>query len=54
MLVEDDGRSPRVDPAAWVAQTAVRCGDVRVAAGVRVLWNNAQLFGRHRDDGVVG
>jgi carbonic anhydrase/acetyltransferase-like protein (isoleucine patch superfamily) len=39
MLVEHDGRSPTVDPGAWVAPTAVLCGDVRVAAGARVLWN---------------
>ena len=31
MLVEHEGRSPTVDPAAWVAPTAVLCGDVRVA-----------------------
>jgi carbonic anhydrase/acetyltransferase-like protein (isoleucine patch superfamily) len=39
MLVEHEGRSPLVDPGAWVAPTAVLCGDVRVATGARVLWN---------------
>jgi gamma-carbonic anhydrase len=39
MLVEHEGRSPQVDPDAWVAPTAVLCGDVWVAAGARVLWN---------------
>jgi carbonic anhydrase/acetyltransferase-like protein (isoleucine patch superfamily) len=39
MLLEHEGRSPTVDPGAWVAPTAVLCGDVRVAAGSRVLWN---------------
>jgi carbonic anhydrase/acetyltransferase-like protein (isoleucine patch superfamily) len=39
MLVEHEGRSPDVDPGAWVAPTAVLCGAVRVAAGARVLWN---------------
>jgi gamma-carbonic anhydrase len=39
MLIEHEGRSPQVDPGAWVAPTAVLCGDVRVAAGARVLWN---------------
>ncbi len=39
MLLEHEGRSPTVDPGAWVAPTAVLCGDVRVAAGARVLWN---------------
>ena len=39
MLVEHEGRAPQVDPEAWVAPTAVLCGDVRVAARARVLWN---------------
>jgi carbonic anhydrase/acetyltransferase-like protein (isoleucine patch superfamily) len=39
VLLEHEGRTPTVDPAAWVAPTAVLCGDVRVAAGARVLWN---------------
>jgi carbonic anhydrase/acetyltransferase-like protein (isoleucine patch superfamily) len=39
MLIEHEGRTPQVDPGAWVAPTAVLCGDVRVAAGARVLWN---------------
>ena len=39
MLVEHEGRAPHVDPGAWIAPTAVLCGDVRVAAGARVLWN---------------
>jgi len=39
MLFEHEGRSPLVDPDAWVAPTAVLCGDVHVAAGARVLWN---------------
>ena len=39
MLVEHEGRSPTVDPGAWVAPAAVLCGDVRLAAGARVLWN---------------
>jgi carbonic anhydrase/acetyltransferase-like protein (isoleucine patch superfamily) len=39
MLVEHEGRAPTVDPGAWVAPTAVVCGDVRVAPGARVLWN---------------
>ena len=71
MLIEHEGRSPSVDPEAWIAPSAVLCGDVRVA---RVLWNAvvvddgverggpaaeatrryAELFGRHRDDTVVG
>jgi len=39
MLFEHRGKRPEVDPSAWVAPTAVLCGEVRVAAGARVLWN---------------
>jgi carbonic anhydrase/acetyltransferase-like protein (isoleucine patch superfamily) len=39
MLLEHEGRTPTVDPDAWIAPTALLCGDVRVAAGARVLWN---------------
>ena len=39
MLVEHRGRRPDVHPTAWVAPTAVLCGDVRVGAEARVLWN---------------
>jgi carbonic anhydrase/acetyltransferase-like protein (isoleucine patch superfamily) len=46
MLLEHEGRAPRVDPGAWVAPTAVLCGAVRVAAGARVLWNSVLV-----DDG---
>ena len=36
MLLEHGGCAPDVDPGAWVAPTAVLCGDVRVAAGARI------------------
>jgi carbonic anhydrase/acetyltransferase-like protein (isoleucine patch superfamily) len=39
MLVEHRGAAPAVHPSAWVAPTAVLCGDVRVGADARVLWN---------------
>jgi carbonic anhydrase/acetyltransferase-like protein (isoleucine patch superfamily) len=39
MLVEHRGRRPDVHPSAWIAPTAVLCGDVRVGAEARVLWN---------------
>jgi len=39
MLVEHRGRSPEVHPSAWVATTAVICGDVRIGADARVLFN---------------
>ena len=38
MLVEHRGARPVVDPSAYVAPTAVLCGDVRVAADARVLF----------------
>jgi carbonic anhydrase/acetyltransferase-like protein (isoleucine patch superfamily) len=38
MLVEHRGARPSVDPSAWIAPTAVVCGDVRVGADCRVLW----------------
>jgi gamma-carbonic anhydrase len=39
MLVEHRGRRPDVHPSAYVAPTAVLCGDVRVGADVRILFN---------------
>jgi len=38
MLVEHRGARPVVDPSAYVAPTAVLCGDVHVAADARVLF----------------
>jgi carbonic anhydrase/acetyltransferase-like protein (isoleucine patch superfamily) len=49
MLVEHRGRRPDVHPSAWVAPTAVLCGDVRIGPEARVLWN-AVLSG---EDGRV-
>jgi carbonic anhydrase/acetyltransferase-like protein (isoleucine patch superfamily) len=37
MLIEHNGRSPRVDPSAVVAPTAVLSGEVRIGPGSRVL-----------------
>jgi carbonic anhydrase/acetyltransferase-like protein (isoleucine patch superfamily) len=39
MLVEHRGATPSVHPSAWIAPTAVLCGDVRIGADARVLWN---------------
>jgi gamma-carbonic anhydrase len=39
MLVEHRGHRPEVHETAWVAPTAVICGDVRIGAGARVLFN---------------
>jgi carbonic anhydrase/acetyltransferase-like protein (isoleucine patch superfamily) len=33
------GRSPQLDPTAWVAPNATVIGDVRLAAGASVWWN---------------
>ena len=38
MLVEHRGRSPSVDPSAYVAPNAVLCGDVTVGPAARVLF----------------
>lgn len=37
MLVTHRGSSPTVAPDAWIAPTAVLCGDVRLGASARVL-----------------
>ncbi|HEY2602187.1 MAG TPA: gamma carbonic anhydrase family protein [Thermoleophilaceae bacterium] len=38
MLIEHRGQTPTVDPSAYVAPTAVLCGDVRVRAHARILF----------------
>jgi gamma-carbonic anhydrase len=38
MLIEHRGRRPTVDPSAYVAPTAVLCGDVRVGPDCRILF----------------
>lgn len=38
MLIEHRGKVPAVDPSAYVAPTAVLCGDVRVGPESRVLF----------------
>ena len=38
MLMEHEGRSPSIDPTAYVAPTATLSGDVRVGPGCRVLF----------------
>jgi gamma-carbonic anhydrase len=39
MLVEHRGRRPVVHESAWVAPTAVLCGDVHVGEDARIMWN---------------
>jgi carbonic anhydrase/acetyltransferase-like protein (isoleucine patch superfamily)/enamine deaminase RidA (YjgF/YER057c/UK114 family) len=38
MLIEHEGRRPKVNPSAYVAPTAVLSGDVRVGPGCQVLF----------------
>jgi carbonic anhydrase/acetyltransferase-like protein (isoleucine patch superfamily) len=38
MLIEHLGKSPKVDPTAYVAPNAVLCGDVTVGPGARILF----------------
>jgi gamma-carbonic anhydrase len=38
VLVEHRGSRPVIDPSAYVASTAVLCGDVRVGADARILF----------------
>ena len=38
VLIEHRGKAPVIDPSAYVAPTAVVCGDVHIAAGTRVLF----------------
>jgi gamma-carbonic anhydrase len=38
MLIEHRGKVPAVDPSAYIAPTAVLCGDVRVGPESRVLF----------------
>jgi carbonic anhydrase/acetyltransferase-like protein (isoleucine patch superfamily) len=37
MLVKHRGACPAIHPSAWVAPTAVVCGDVRLGPDARVL-----------------
>ena len=38
MLIEHEGARPRVDPSAYIAPTAVLCGDVEVGPDCRILF----------------
>jgi carbonic anhydrase/acetyltransferase-like protein (isoleucine patch superfamily) len=49
MLVEHRGKRPSVDPSAYVAPTAVLCGDVRVGPEARILFGAVATA----EDGVV-
>ncbi len=43
MLIEHQGSRPRVHPSAYVAPTAVVCGDVRIGEGSRILFGAALI-----------
>ena len=43
MLIEHLGKSPSVDPTAFVAPNAVVCGDVRIGPGASILFG-AQII----------
>ena len=38
MLISHLGKSPQIDPSAYVAPNAVICGDVKIGAGCRILF----------------
>jgi carbonic anhydrase/acetyltransferase-like protein (isoleucine patch superfamily) len=38
VLIEHRGKTPRVDPSAYVAPTAVLCGAVQVGPQARILF----------------
>jgi len=43
MIITHLGRSPRIDPSAYVASNAVVCGDVSIGADCRILFG-AQII----------
>jgi carbonic anhydrase/acetyltransferase-like protein (isoleucine patch superfamily) len=44
MIIAHAGKTPRIDPAAWVAPDATVCGDVEIAAGSRMM-HGARIIG---------
>ena len=44
MIIAHAGKTPRIDPDAWVAPDATICGDVEISAGARVL-HGARIVG---------
>lgn len=44
MLIEHNGKRPRIHSAAWIAPDATVCGDVEIGAGTRVLYG-ARIIG---------
>jgi carbonic anhydrase/acetyltransferase-like protein (isoleucine patch superfamily) len=50
MVVEHRGMRPQVDPSAWIAPTAVVCGDVSIGAEAFVATGAALFPGARADD----
>lgn len=50
-IIAFNGRTPKVDPTAWLAPTAVLIGDVEVGPESSV-WFGAVLRGDHPDHGI--
>jgi carbonic anhydrase/acetyltransferase-like protein (isoleucine patch superfamily) len=44
VLIVHDGKSPQIDPAAWIAPDATVCGDVTVGPGARIM-HGARVIG---------
>jgi carbonic anhydrase/acetyltransferase-like protein (isoleucine patch superfamily) len=53
MLIENAGKRPLIDPAAWVAPDATVCGDVVVGPGTRIM-HGARLIGEGGGKIVIG
>ncbi|MBX6365592.1 MAG: gamma carbonic anhydrase family protein [Gemmatimonadetes bacterium] len=50
-IITFEGKTPRIDPTAFVAPTAVLIGDVEVGAGASI-WFGAVLRGDHPEHGI--
>lgn len=44
MLISHQGKTPEIDPTAWIAPDATVCGDVSIGPGTRVL-HGARVIG---------
>jgi len=41
MIIEHNGKIPRIDPSAYVAPTATVCGDVVIGGDSRILFGTS-------------
>jgi carbonic anhydrase/acetyltransferase-like protein (isoleucine patch superfamily) len=53
MLLLHEGKSPQIDPSAWIAPDATVCGDVMIGPGVRVL-HGARIVGEAGGSITIG